>query len=67
MADDADSAAGHDLTLPEDVVLMLLNEESGDDEVFVTGALQGSQPVITGGLPFATEGMRVQTLSDPVR
>ncbi len=67
MPDETDRVAGHALTLPEDLVLKLLNEENGDDEVFVTGAPQGGQPVITGGLPFATDGMRVQTLADPVR
>ena len=31
------------------------------DEVYVTGALQTGQAVITGGIQFATEGMRVLT------
>ena len=41
--------------------------QRANDVVFVTGALQGGQAVITGGLQFATEGMRVQTGSDPTR
>ena len=35
------------------------------DEVFVTGALEDGQAVITGGIQFATEGMRVQMEADP--
>ena len=41
--------------------------QRADDEVFVTGAQRGGQAVITGGLQFATEVMRVQTGTDPVR
>lgn len=37
--------------------------QRANDAVFVTGALRGGQAVITGGLQFATEGMRVQTAS----
>ena len=39
--------------------------QRANDAVFVTGALRGGQAVVTGGLQFATEGMRVQT--DPAR
>ena len=39
--------------------------QRANDQAFVTGALGSGQSVITGGLQFATEGMRVQT--DPVR
>ncbi len=35
--------------------------QRANDEVFVTGPLESGQTVITGGIPFATEGMRVQT------
>ena len=35
------------------------------DEVFVTGALESGQAVVTGGIQFATEGMRVRTEADP--
>ena len=41
--------------------------QRADDEVFLTGALRDGLTVITGGLQFATEGMRVQTGTDPVR
>ena len=36
-----------------------------NDEVYVTGALESGQAVITGGIQFATEGMRVLTEVDP--
>ena len=36
-----------------------------NDEVYVTGALESGQAVITGGIQFATEGMRVLTEADP--
>ena len=36
-----------------------------NDEVYVTGALASGQAVITGGIQFATEGMRVLTGVDP--
>lgn len=35
------------------------------EEVYVTGTLQDGQPVVTGGILFATEGMRVLTEVDP--
>ena len=35
--------------------------QRADDEVFVTGDLESGQAVITGGIQFATEGMRVRT------
>ena len=41
--------------------------QRADDEVFVTGAQREGQAVITGGLQFATEVMRVQIGTDPVR
>ncbi len=41
--------------------------QRANDEVFVTGPLESGQAVITGGIQFATEGMRVQTGTDPVR
>ena len=41
--------------------------QRANDEAFVTGALRGGQAVITGGLQFATEGMRVQTASGSSR
>ena len=37
--------------------------QRGDDEIFVTGALEDGQAVVTGGIQFATEGMMVR--SDP--
>ncbi len=33
--------------------------QRGDDEVFVTGDLEEGQAVITGGIQFATDGLRV--------
>ena len=36
-----------------------------NDEVYVTGTLASGQAVITGGILFATEGMRVLTEVDP--
>ena len=36
-----------------------------NDEVYVTGTLESDQAVITGGIRFATQGMRVQTEADP--
>ena len=36
-----------------------------NDEVYVTGTLASGQAVITGGIQFATEGMRVLTGADP--
>ena len=36
-----------------------------NDEVYVTGALESGQAVITGGIQFATQGMRVLTEADP--
>ena len=36
-----------------------------NDEVYVTGALASGQAVITGGIQFATQGMRVLTGVDP--
>ena len=41
--------------------------QRADDEAFVTGPLEHGLAVITGGIQFATEGMRVQTATDPVR
>lgn len=41
--------------------------QRANDVVFVTGALRGGQAVITGGVQFATEGMRVQTASGSSR
>lgn len=38
--------------------------QRADDEVFVTGSLEHGLAVITGGILFATEGMRVQTEVD---
>ena len=35
--------------------------QRADDEVFATGSLAHGAALVTGGLPFATEGMRVQT------
>lgn len=35
--------------------------QRGDDEVYLTGALEDGQAVITGGIQFATDGMRVRT------
>ena len=39
--------------------------QRADDEVFVTGGLESGQAVITSGIQFATEGMRVRTEADP--
>ena len=39
--------------------------QRADDEVFVTGGLESGQAVVTGGIQFATEGMRVRTEADP--
>ena len=39
--------------------------QRGDDQVFVTGALEAVQAVVTGGIQFATEGMIVRTETDP--
>ena len=36
--------------------------QRGDDEVFVTGALEEGQAVVIGGIQFTTEGMKVRTL-----
>ena len=41
--------------------------QRANDEVFVTGPLESGQRVVTGGIQFATEGMRVQTGTDAVR
>jgi len=38
--------------------------QRGDDEAIVAGALQAGETVVTGGLQFATEGMRVLTEAD---
>ena len=38
--------------------------QRADDEVFVTGDLDSGQAVITGGIQFATEGMRVRGSSN---
>ncbi|MYB89145.1 MAG: efflux RND transporter periplasmic adaptor subunit [Proteobacteria bacterium] len=35
--------------------------QRGDNEIFVTGALEEGQAVVTGGIQFATEGMRVRS------
>ena len=37
------------------------------DEVYVTGTLENGQSVVTGGIQFATEGMRVLTEVDPAQ
>ncbi|MCZ0952949.1 MAG: efflux RND transporter periplasmic adaptor subunit [Gammaproteobacteria bacterium] len=39
--------------------------QRGDDEVYVTGSLEDGQAVITGGIQFATDGMRVRTGAAP--
>lgn len=36
--------------------------QRGDDEIFVTGTLEEGQAVVTGGIQFATEGMKVRSL-----
>ena len=38
--------------------------QRADDEAFVTGSLEHGLAVITGGIQFATDGMRVQTATD---
>lgn len=40
--------------------------QRADDEAYVTGALEAGQRVITGGVQFAIEGMRVLTGSEPL-
>lgn len=35
--------------------------QRANDEAYVTGALAAGQPVVVGGLPFATDGMAVRT------
>lgn len=35
--------------------------QRADDEVYVTGDLENGQAVVTGGIQFTTEGMRVQS------
>lgn len=40
--------------------------QRANDEIFVTGALENGQAVVTGGIQFATEGMRVQADLDAV-
>lgn len=35
-----------------------------NDEAYVAGALENGQQVVTGGIPFATEGMAVRTGAD---
>ena len=35
--------------------------QRSDNVVYVTGALDVNQPVVTGGVRLATEGMAVQT------
>lgn len=39
--------------------------QRGDDEVYVTGTLEDGQVVITGGVQFASDGMRVRTGAAP--
>ena len=41
--------------------------QRGNDEVFLLGALEDGQLVITGGIQFVTEGMIVQTGDGLVR
>ena len=41
--------------------------QRADDEAYVTGSLQSGQPVITGGLQFAVEGMQVLTEVRPLQ
>ena len=38
--------------------------QRSDDVVYVTGALEADQPVVTGGVRLATEGMAVQTAAE---
>ena len=40
--------------------------QRADDEAYVTGSLEAGQGVITGGLQFAVEGMRVLTEARPL-
>ncbi len=40
--------------------------QRADDEAWVTGALRAGERVITGGVQFAIEGMRVLTGSEPL-
>ncbi len=40
--------------------------QRANDEAYVTGSLEAGQPVITGGLRFAVEGMRVLTEAQPL-
>ena len=40
--------------------------QRANDEAYVTGALEAGQRVITGGVQFAIEGMRVLTGSEPL-
>lgn len=40
--------------------------QRADDEAYVTGSLEAGQPVVTGGLQFAVEGMRVLTEAQPL-
>ena len=49
-----------------DIVPVLVLQRA-DGEAFVTGDLQDGQKVITGGIQFATEGMRVRTDPGPVQ
>ena len=39
--------------------------QRNNDEVYVTGTLESGQAVITGGIRFATQGLRVLTEVDP--
>ena len=41
--------------------------QRGDDEIFVTAALERGQAVVIGGIQFATDGMRVRTGAAPAR
>ena len=45
-------------------IVPVLVLQRADDEVFVTGSLEDGLAVITGRVPFATEGMPVQTGTD---
>ncbi len=36
-----------------------------DDWIFVTGALREGEDVVVGGVPFATDGLRVRTAASP--
>ena len=49
-----------------DIVPVRVLQRSAD-ELYVTGALGNGQAVITGGIQFATEGMRVLTEVDPAQ